>query len=616
MAGTYVDGVVVNVSAELDYFKTHADSSINSSHAFASQLATQYTFSSDEVSYSPISTSTIELEKLVKPTAPTVSFAGIVEPSSPHYNPVAIQPTTAPAYSVSSLPINIPLAPGGLDILVPVRDFSLDFNVDIPVSPGYELPSVPTMDSYNLPKIAPTLSTINFTQNLPTLSAIVPPANVFNFNTSPFNSSVSTQVKDVLLARLTGGTGLNPVVEEALWARGSDRELKASLLAQETLLNDRAGAGFSRPNGAMLAALDNIVMESQSKIIELSREIAIKQAELEQANIKESIGQALTLEDLLLKTYIDNSTRALEVAKYTQELSIELFKADVSVNTLEIEAYKAFTSAYEAKVRAELNKLEKFKSELDAEKLKGESNEQKIKLYLAKLDGIKTNVELYKTNIDAVNSKLQAETLKLNAFSEDIKNYSAQVEAKNIEFTMYSTKVAAEKLKSEITQNQIQGYATRVQAYASEVDAKSKIADVAIKANEFNLKQFETNVDAYIKKLESRRLTYQAAIDVYKGEAELYRSDIDYQKSKVDIYQKKIDSDIANASNSFNVAALNAKLKLDALTAGTNTTLEGRKAAGSIHQALAQASLSAVNVSMGASAQVANYLNENHSFNT
>lgn len=614
MAGVYVDGVSVNVADQLEYFKTHADSASASAISYASGLATQYTFTADDVTAPLASTSNLELESLVKPNAPTVSFVGIKEPPSVSLNPIAFSRSAKPAYDVESLPLTIPTAPQPLNISQPVRDFAINLNLEVPVASDREIPLVPTLESYSLPKIAPVISDIAFTATFPTIASIAPPANVFNFSNSPYNSSFSSKIKEELVARLTKSTGLSPVVEEALWARASDRELKASLLAQDTLLIDRAGSGFSRPTGAMFSALDNIVMESQSKIIELSREIALKQADLEQANIKETIVQSIALEDLLLRTYIDNATRSLEVAKYTQELAIELFKSEVSVKTLEVEAYKAFTSAYEAKVKAQLTKLDKFRAELEAEKLKGEVNVQKISLYQASLEGLKANIDLYKADIDAVNSKLQIEATKLSVYSEDIKNYTALVSAKASEFSMYSTRVEAEKVKADITQSQIQGYAARIQAYSNEVDAKSKEASVSLQINDQVLKKYETDLDAYIKKLQAKQLTYQSAIEIYKGESELYRADIEYQKAKSEIAQKTVELDIQNVRSTADVALSNARLKLEALSAGVNSTIEGRKAAGSIHQALAQASLSAVNVSMGANAAVYNNLNESHDF--
>lgn len=614
MAGTYVEGVHVDVAPQLAYFQDIANSAITASTNQASILSTQYTFSPDSVNITDSSTSSTELESIQDPSLPIIAFPTIEAPSSLLIETPFIKTSISPTFTDSPLPINLPTTPGDLEISAPVKNFTLDLSTEYKIPPNYIVPSVPTFESLNIPSIPPSLIEINFTQDLPTSSSLVPPGNTFNYTTSVYNPSFSSRIKDELIARFNSRTGLTPAIEEALWSRGSDRESKASLLAQDTLLIDRASFGFSRPTGAMLSALDNIVMESQAKLIELSREIAIKQAELEQANIKENISQSLALEELLLKTYIDAAQRALDVAKYKQDVAIELFKASTSVYQLEVEAYKAFSASYEARVKAELNKLEVYKTSLDAERLKSEVNDQRVKLYLATIDGIKANVDLYRADIQGVSEKLKAEAIKLDVYSSEIKNYSTLVESKVQEFNMYSSKVNTEKVKSDIYSNQVQAYATRVQAYASQTELDIKKADIGIQAQELSIKKYEADTDFYIKKLQAKQLTYQGAIDLYKGQAEIYRSKIDYQVAKAGVNSKKIELDIANHKSKADVAIQNANLKLQALLAGANSTIEGRKAAGSIHQALAQASLSAVNISMGASASVSNTLQEQHDF--
>ncbi|MGV7535365.1 hypothetical protein PJM52_29465, partial [Mycobacterium kansasii] len=72
--------------------------------------------------------------------------------------------------------------------------------------------------------------------------------------------------------------------------------------------------GFPLPSGVLAGQLADARREYHDKLAELSREIAIKQAELEQSNVKDAIQQGLLLEGQLMDQALKLDQLAFEAA--------------------------------------------------------------------------------------------------------------------------------------------------------------------------------------------------------------------------------------------------------------------------------------------------------------
>lgn len=604
---------VPNVDGYLNLLSAYADSAIDSANTAASQLNNFYPVQySPSVTFEPIQTNTT-LGSLTKPTKPSLVVGQRNLPSSPSITAPTVSIGTAPTFNTAEPTINLPAVPSPLEIDAPLKTFTINTDFDYPIAPDEDLPTVPTLLELDIPTIA-VIDLPTFSLDFPTSNSLVIPGLTFSFSENAYSSDLLTNVKSELLSRLSGGTGLNPIVEQAIWDRGRDREQLASLQAERALLVERSQSGFSRPTGAALSALDRIVQDTQSKLIDLSREIMIKQAELEQENIKTSIQQTIALEDILIRENNNIVQRAFETAKYIQDTQIEIFKMAVSKYSSEVEAYKAFSTAYSARIQAELSKVEIFKAEIDAQKLLNDINEQSIKIYLARLDGIKTNVETYKTLVETVSEQLKAEGLKLEIFKSDIDAYSAQVKAKADEFSIYSEQIKGELAKVEVFDSSVKAFTSRIQAYASQADVNIKKAETETAIQGLNVKKYEADVEAFIKQVQADQLIYQSAVDIYRGEAQLYIANAEVNKQAAELELKNSENTINQNKHKADIAIENARITLSSLGAAYNATLEGKKAAGSIYQAIGSSALAAINVSASLGGSVSIGASESHNY--
>jgi len=563
------------------------------------------------VQYLPTETS-VSLGTFTKPTVPSISTSTHVLPSSPLITTPTIGLVTTPTFTDSSPDINLPSLPDPLSITFPTLDFTINTNFTYPTEPITILPTVPTLLSLNIPT-ALSINLPTFDLAFPTSNLAVPDIT-FNFSEVNYSDTLLTNVKNTLIARLQGGTGLNPVVEQAIWDRGRDRENRQSLMAERTLLIERGQTGLSRPSGATSSALAAIVQETQGKLIELSREIMIKQAELEQENLKQTIQQTISLEDILIRQYNNVIQRSFEVAKYTQDVLIEIFKAKVGLYNTQVEAFKSYTVAYTSKVQSELAKVEIFKAQIDAEKLKGDINEQSIRTYVAQIDAVKTNVELYKALVETVSVKLQAEAIKVGIYKTEVEAYGEGVRAKASEYSMYSEQLKGEMAKVEIYNSKVNAFATRIQAYSTQSEVNNKIAETSVDIQELNIKKYQADVDAFSKQVQSEQLMYQSAVDLYKGQSALYLADIGLSEANANMAIKNSENIIQQNKYASDVSIANANMTLQSLIASYGATLEGKKAAGSIYSQLSASALSAINVSTSLSGQSQLSASENHNY--
>lgn len=92
-----------------------------------------------------------------------------------------------------------------------------------------------------------------------------------------------------------GGTGINPIVEQQIWARDRSRLLADARSQEAELIDGFAARRYPIPPGAAVGAVIKLRAEAAGKIAQASRDVAIKQAELEVENVKFAVDKAIGL---------------------------------------------------------------------------------------------------------------------------------------------------------------------------------------------------------------------------------------------------------------------------------------------------------------------------------
>ena len=204
--------------------------------------------------------------------------------------------------------------------------------------------------NYGAPYIAVNLDKLNldiaqFNSLLGTIP--VNPSNTFAFTEVPYSSNLLTDLRARLLEWVDGkSTGLLPSVEQAIWDRGRAREVVSSNRKAQEAVRSFAMRGFSKPPGALSLEIQEAAQAAQDVSVTLSRDVMIKQADLEQTNRRFSFEQAGKMEEAIIAYTSQQAARVLESAKAFQQFLIDIYGHEVT-------AYGVETQAYAARVGAE-----------------------------------------------------------------------------------------------------------------------------------------------------------------------------------------------------------------------------------------------------------------------
>lgn len=140
-------------------------------------------------------------------------------------------------------------------------------------------------------------------------------------------------------------TGLPPAVEQAIWERGRVREATASNKKAQEAYRMFASRGFSKPPGALAVELLDAAQEAQDNAVTLSRDIMIKQADLEQSNRRFAFETATKIQTALMLYMTDKWRRSLEASKAVADAMVALFGHEVSAFNAEAGFQGAYVGA-------------------------------------------------------------------------------------------------------------------------------------------------------------------------------------------------------------------------------------------------------------------------------
>lgn len=516
-------------------------------------------------------------------------------PTLPPLAPVGLLDTGAPPlFTAVPLPVSMPVAPQPLSAVLPVAP-TLQ-NVTVPGAPTIALPDVPAMMAINIP-VEPLL-------NLPTFTAVQPssplaPDYIFSFSEPTYTSTLLTNLRARLLEWIGGAsTGLSPAVEQAIWDRGRARENTTAGRKIQEAIRGYAARGFAKPPGALSLEIAAALQDTQDTLSGQSRDVMIKQADLEQTNRKFAFDQAWKVEEGLITYQNQIAQRAFETAKYVQQLMIDIFHEVVARYTADIQAYATQVEVLKATLAAELAKLDLFKAEIDAQKMISEINVQAIDIYRARLDGVKAVIDIFKAQVDAANTMAQINKTQIDAFAAQVGAYGETVRAKSAEYDGYATQVRAEVSKIDIFKAEADAYSSQVGGFKALVDAQVAAKNIEIKVGqEVPLDIFKSLTDVYRTTVSAESERVNAVAKVYETGAQVYSAEVQGASALVNasVETVKSQTELAVADGNLRIEA--AKANVQALIQQTTVLVDAIKAGAQVAAQLAASALSSVNLS-------------------
>lgn len=382
---------------------------------------------------------------------------------------------------------------------------SIQTPVTRPTKPTYSQPVLGAMHDIVLPDIP----TINF----PTMDITPPVYNIpapkqWNFDVNNILISDDPLVMECV-KRLTnniryGGTGLSADVEAAIWDRDLERNEQTLEDSVDKTVQTWAKMGFSLPDGMLAHSIAELQKEYENRRIDRSREIAIKQAELEQTNLFKSLELASGLMAHIIGLEIEYEKLVLQAQEFTAKYANEYIDMQIKAYMAQVDAYKARAQVYETLIRAEIAKVDLYKAQIEGQKLIGEINQQTVQIYSEKMKAIAVMIDAYKSEIQAMTAELEMEKTKIEAnklqFDAWAKKADVAIAKYNGEVEMYKAASTVNISKAELLSKQ------------AEAEARINLAYVELKVKSLEANNREMDLKA------------QISMQAMKGVADAYSS--------------------------------------------------------------------------------------------
>lgn len=519
-------------------------------------------------------------------------------------------------FSVAAPDLSFGTAPAvfsDVEPAAPPIDLNLVFpelTLQLPAPPSLMSLSTVTFAGVNIPSIDVTV---------PALLAVAP--NVITYSEQLYASPELTLLKSTLSDRIqNGGTGLPPAIEQALWDRAREREFRTQADALADL--DRMETmGFAFPPGVYLDARIKIQTETQNTTAGLSREVMIKQAELELQNILKALEEVNALEGKLIDYTNQVNQRAFESAKYVTEAGIQIYNSQVQAYTAKLDAYKTRASIYEAQIRAALAEVDVYKARIEGEQVKAEINKTLVDQYHTIAEIELSKIEVYKAELGAVQTRAEIEKTKIEVFGEQIKAFVGRINAYTANVEGYKASVQAQATKQD-------AFKSRVDAYAAQVNAGVQVARVRVEEFQGRIAAKNTEWEGYKASVQGMASQAQAITSYNTTLVEGYRADISGLAAYNDTVTKQwqVALDQAERVTEIGVKAAEANAQLYATT--RSLALDAAKVGAQVAAQLGASALNAVHfsnssswstgeslsVSQSNSSSTSSSTNENHNY--
>lgn len=488
--------------------------------------------------------------------------------------------------------------------LVVVPDVSLTLP-STPAAPTLNLAitqvTAPTIADVGLPSLVSISTPSPITITLPDPPAYIEtarPAAPSPYTYTPgeeYASQLLASIGDALRNRLNASTGLAPAVEQAIWDRARTRELKTVLGNQAEIGRTVEATGFALPTGVMAAQLREAQRDYFGKVSELSRDIMIKQADMEQSNTKAAIEQGIALESRLIGYANDIEQRAFGAAQILAENAVAIYNAQLSELRVLQDAYIANANIFKTRADVEISKIEIYKSQIQAESLKVDINRSSIEQYRAQIDASKTKIELYRAQVEAQKTLVEIEQAKVGVFGESVRAYSAQIQGEVARLEIPKTQVAINESQASVYRSQVEAYATvarsrndtvktRVDAYGTQIqalNAKVQAFGAKITAEAERVRALTSINSGLLDRdktlIQRDTAAYNQSIELFRAQVALYeantKTNIERNKLASDQYftTRQIASEAAKvgaqvnaqlAASGFSTASVNASQKV------------------------------------------------------
>lgn len=464
--------------------------------------------------------------------------------------------------------------------------------ITVPDAPTIDVIAAPSLLSLSVPTFAgvDTHEGLQATMTeLQTLELVAPTPYSHNVNPE-YTSALIDALRTTLESRLSGGTGLPAAAEDAIWDRARDREANAAQANVDQVTRTSEALGFALPAGVLAAQVLQAQVDYYDKVSSLSRDIAIKQAELEQANLEKSIAAGLDLEGKLIDHSYRMEQLAFENAKTVAENAIQIHNARVEKFRATLQSYEAYRQAYMAVIEAERLVIQELEAKIRLEQAKADFNRSNVAAYQAQIEAGLSRVKIYEGQIEGAKALMQLESTKLAAVGEEIKAYVAGINGETAKVEAYKASVQAEATKVEVYGAKARAYAAKVSGQEAKARAQLSLYQARVGAYQAQWDGFRARIGAEAERFRALSAKSSAILDGYKA-------NIENVKVQFEQNAELFRASVAQYSAQQNYSLSGAQINTNILQANRAALQEVGKVGAQVHAQLAASALHMVQTS-------------------
>lgn len=495
-------------------------------------------------------------------------------------------------YVPSITGINVPDAPE-VGTFIPPTKPGLD-DVVVPDAPILDKPLFPSLADINIPDFDfPTLPT--WDTDAPEFEGTAV-STILQWSEAAYQTELMDEIVVKLRDIWEGGNGLPAAIEQALWERAASREDYdvARMLSEVDI--DFSSRGFTQPSGVQAARADAIRTDAMIKKQGLSRDIAIKMAEMQVENVKWAAEQGIASEQVLFNIYNNMMQREFEAAKIQMDAQMALYNAQVSLFNARQSAYATEAQIFKVRIDAELARIEVYKAELEGELAKGQLNEQQVRIYSEQIKALLTDIEIYKAQMQGASLLADVNRNKIESFKAEVQAYAEQVRADKTRFDAYDSQVKGELGKAQILD-------AEARAYASYVSGQSTVANIGIQTMQADISKNELIIRRFTSQLEAEKAELQAQVESINATSSAYIADTQRYTAQASAQEAKAKVQVAAKESEIrtNVAIYETEIRkyiadMEQLIRVAQIQLESLKAAGQVSSTMAAGAMAGINI--------------------
>lgn len=215
--------------------------------------------------------------------------------------------------------------------------------------------TAPTLNGISVPSVSTTINTGDVLARRSTLLAemgtgadalvaqLASMYTAFLGDTFPWDEEYAAAQAWVHKALTSGGTGLNAFVEDQIWQRERDRLQDEAAQGEEEIAAAWAARRYPLPPGAAAHQMLMVRQNLRDNLAKSSREVAIKQAEMELENVRFALTTAIDVRKASVQAGLDYLARMTFGYTFPAEKVVQSAQASAQLE-------QALTAYYQAQV--------------------------------------------------------------------------------------------------------------------------------------------------------------------------------------------------------------------------------------------------------------------------